>query len=224
VVAVAVEDLRAELEAWGKLSSPVAGELETVAETLVVPQSFRVLTFHDQCSVNRIVTVAGLRAVDLEMASFRHPMLDGAFGSIGHLRCMARRLRDDDGMVIPQGVRPLITDAYRESILKGFPEYEDDDRFFADLAAAAAVWMVEILRRARPGVRGGKPEGFFGVTAAQRVLATMSAFAELGASTGRLAALCLWAGEVSARLEAEWPPFSPLAPAAALRADIRPKN
>ena len=189
----------------------MAGELETVAETLVVPQSFRVLTFHDQCSVNRIVTVAGLRAVDLEMASFRQPMLDGAFGSIGHLRCMARRLRDDDGMVIPQGVRPLITDAYRESILKGFPEYEDDDRFFADLAAAAAVWMVEILRRARPGVRGGKPEGFFGVTAAQRVLATMSASAELGASTGRLAALCLWAGEVSARLEAEWPPFSPLA-------------
>lgn len=216
---VGVEDLRAELEAWGELSSEVGIDLETVAATLDVPASFRVLTFNDQCSVNRIITAAGVRAVDLEMAGFRHPMIDGAFASLGHLRCMARRLRDDDGMVIPPEVRPPVTDAYRAAVIDGFPEYEDDDRFSGDLTAAAAVWMVEILRRARPRVRGDKPEGFFGVTACQRVLATLAAFSELASSTGRLTALALWADEVSARLEVEWPSFPPLPLAAALRPD-----
>lgn len=122
-------------------------------------------------------------------------------------------------MVIPPEVRPPVTDAYRAAVIDGFPEYEDDDRFSGDLTAAAAVWMVEILRRARPRVRGDKPEGFFGVTACQRVLATLAAFSELASSTGRLTALALWADEVSARLEVEWPSFPPLPLAAALRPD-----
>jgi hypothetical protein len=217
VLSVVAEDLRGELAAWGEVSSPVGVDLELVAATLDVPDSFRALTFNDQCSVNRIVTAAGLRVVDLEMAGFRHPMIDGAFGSIGHLRCMARRLRENDGIVIPPEVRPLVTDAYRMAVIAGFPEYEDDERFFDDLTAASAVWMVEILRRTRPGVGGDKPDGFFGVTACQRVLATLAAFGEVAGSTGRLSALAAWVDEVSARLEAEWPSFPPLPVAAALR-------
>jgi len=63
--------------------------------------------------------------------------------------------------------------------------------------------------------------GFFGVTACQRVLATLAASSDLASSTGRLPALAAWADELFARLESEWPTFPPLAVVAGLRREAQ---
>ncbi len=205
----------AELAAWSPLSDAVLEELVWVREKMDVPESFRALTFHDQCQVNRIVTTTGVRAVDLEMAGFRNAMIDGSFGAIGHLRCMARRLRDDDAIALPQRVRQAATRAYRSGVVAGYPEYEDDDRFDDDLTAAAAVWLGFILTRSGP--MGDESVSFFKVTAAQRAVAALEAFIELADATNRLPGLAAWAGGLHERLLTEWPDLPPLPVAAAFR-------
>ena len=216
VVEQSPDALRAEMDAWQPPSSPEIDEIESVSATLAVPESFHSLTFNDACPVNRIVNANGVRAVDLEMAGFRHPMIDGAYAAIGHLRCVVRRLRGNDTLALPPTARSITTDAYREAVLAGFPEYEDIDRFHEDLTAASAVWMINILRRTRPSVAGDKPSRFFGVTACQRILATLDAFSELATTTGRLPALNAWAHDLRGRLESEWPELPPLATVAGL--------
>ncbi|MEA2002261.1 MAG: hypothetical protein U9N84_10325 [Actinomycetota bacterium] len=216
VIEQSPDTLRTEMEAWLPPPSSAVDEIELVSATLAVPNTFRSLTFNDACPVNRIVTANGVRAVDLEMAGFRHPMLDGAYAAIGHLRCVVRRRRENDTLAIPPAVRSIATDAYREAMIAGFPEYADIDRFHADLAAASAVWMVNILQRTRPGVAGDRPTRFFGVTACQRTLATLAAFSEIATTTSRLPALNAWAHDLGDQLESEWPELPPLAYVAGL--------
>jgi hypothetical protein len=223
VVEQSPDALVAEMEAWHPPPSSAIYEIESVGATLAVPESFRSLTFNDACPVNRIVTADGVRAIDLEMAGFRHPMIDGAYAAIGHLRCVARRLRENDTLALPPTARSTATDAYRQAVLVGFPEYADTDRFHDDLAAASAVWMINILRRTRPGVAGDKPASFFGVTACQRILATLDAFSKLATTTGRLPAIDTWAHDLRGRLEAEWPETSPLAYVAGLDQEDTPR-
>jgi hypothetical protein len=211
------EALRAEMEAWTTLSQSVTSEVDSVAAAMDVTISFQALTFHDACPPNRIVTAAGVRALDLEIAGFRHPMSDGAYAAIGHLRCMVRRGRPGDGLAIPSSARELATDAYRRAVLASFPEYEDEDRFDDDLVAAGAIWMIYILSRMRPKVAGNRPRGFLGVTACQRVLATLAAFSELAASRGRLLALVAWAEGLHVQLVSDWPSLPPLSVSAGLR-------
>jgi len=216
-ISVAPDALRDEMEAWGSPLPPlVLDEVMSASADLDVGPTFQSLTFNDSCPVNRLVTGSGVRALDLEMAAFRHPMIDGAYAAIGHLRCTAKRLRHDDGIVLPLDIRRIATDAYRQAMVAEFPEYEDDARFDADLAAAAAVWMVEILRRTRPRVEGDKALKYFSTTSCQRTIATLTAFSDLAEWTGRFPAIACWADEVSGRLQSTWPDLPPLTVCASL--------
>ncbi len=206
VVEVDGETLLTELDAWGVSVPPdVRDDVEAIASRLDVPDDFRCLTFNDACPVNRIVTAQGVRALDLEMAAFRHPMIDGAYAMIGHLRCTQKRLRKNDGLVIPPDVGLIATEAYRTAILDGYPEYQDRDRFDDDLAAAAAVWMVMILNRTRNRVTDVKAAKYFSVTSRQRTLAALDTFGQLASSMDQLPALASWAGDLSVQLRAKWP-------------------
>jgi hypothetical protein len=180
-----------------------------------VPDSFLCLTFHDACPVNRIATHEGMRAVDLEMAAYRHPLVDGAYAGISHLRCSARRLRRGDGIAISPDVAERATEAYRLRVSAAYPEYDDRDRFDLDLAAAAVVWTVEILRRTRPILAGKDPAGFFKVTARQRVLAVLEVVARLPCVSEHFPDVAPWVLGLAAALRTTWPPTNPLARAAA---------
>jgi hypothetical protein len=76
--------------------------------------------------------------------------------------------------------------------------------------------MVEILRRSRPKVAGDRPNRFFGVTASQRVLATLAAFRDAAATHDRMPHLASWAQDLGKRLESHWPDHPPLPEAAGL--------
>jgi hypothetical protein len=209
--------MRRELEAWGRsLSAAEVSNLDQVSAALSAPEPFSCLTFHDACPVNRVVTSAGVRAIDFEMADFRHPLIDGAYAAISHLRCSASRLRQGDGLAFPPSVRTRAVEVYREAIVAGYPEYAEDGRFHHDLSAATAVWMVEILRRNRPRVADDRPRRFFGVTACQRVIATLSAFSPSASNRQRLPHLVEWAEQLENRLRSEWPAHPPLSMAAGL--------
>ncbi len=211
VIDITAEGLLTEMHEWTTpIATDVERDVESVAATLDVPDSFLALTFHDACPVNRFVTSSGLRAVDLEMAGFRHPLLDGAYGAIGHLRCSVKRMRRDDGIGIPSDVRRLATEAYRSALVAGYPEYADRERFDADLAAASAVWMVEILRRTRPMIQRDEAPTFFGRTPRQRVLATLEVFSTLEVVTTRHAALTAWSDQLRQKLTSEWRDLPPL--------------
>lgn len=204
------------LRAWSNDVPPqVADDVERAAEQLRVAESFTCLTFHDCCPVNRIMTNRGMRAVDLEMAAFRHPLVDGAYAALAHLRCSARRLRSDDGIVMPADVAARATEAYRLRVASGYPEYGDQGRFHRDLGAAAVIWMVEILRRMRPSFAGKDPAGFFKVTARQRVFEVLATIAALAAVGEHAPAVASWADGLGAELRATWPSTPPMLHAAA---------
>ena len=196
--------MEGELSNWDPdLSDAVIDDIRTVAAAMSPPASLAALTFHDACPPNRVLTASGVRILDLEMAAFRHPMIDGAYGAIGHLRC-------NDGLTVPVEIRRGMTAAYRERVLTGYPEYVDDDRFSDDLAAASAVWLVELLRRFRRRTDPDRPVGFFGTTGRQRVLAILDAFSDLSDETNRLTRLGTWSRQLRAGLDARWGPTPPL--------------
>lgn len=178
-------------------------ELGWATEVLAVDASFTALTFHDVCPPNRVVTPAGMRALDLEMAAYRHPMVDGAYSVIAHLRC-------NDGMAIPDGIRTQMLDAYRRALVPAYPEYADEGRFVDDLAGAGAVWLIELLRRNHERANADRVAGFFGITARQRVIAVLDAFIALASITRDLPGLTVWADDLRAELFSRWGVVPPL--------------
>ncbi len=194
----------AEAAAWGiPPSDAMVAEVGWAIGTLDVDETFTTLTFHDSCPPNRIVTATGMRALDLEIAAFRHPMVDGAYSSIGYLRC-------NDGLSIPAELRSAMLDAYRREVITGYPEYTSDEKFNDDLAAAGAIWLLELLRRNHERAAADRTAGFFGITARQRVLAAIDAFIALSAITRGMPALAVWADELRAMLTDRWGPVPPL--------------
>lgn len=185
--------------AWLPPSERVVTELGWATWALRVDTSFSALTFHDACPPNRVSTHVGMRALDLEMAAYRHPMIDGAYSPIGYLRC-------NDCHVIPAEVQAAMLEAYRDALVPAYPEYSTDARFNDDLAAAGAIWLIELLRRNRERADADRTAGFFGVTARQRVVATLDAFVALASITRELPGLTVWADELRSGLLARWGP------------------
>jgi hypothetical protein len=195
--------LAAAAAAWNEPADAAIAELHWAAAKLDVDESFTALTFHDACPPNRVVTRRGMRALDLEMAAFRHPMIDGAYSAIGYLRC-------NDCMAIPAETQALMIKAYRRALVPAYPEYETEERFVDDLAAAGAVWLIELLRRNRERAEADRVAGFFGITARQRVLAALDAFIALASITRELAGFVVWADELCSKLRSEWGTVPPL--------------
>jgi hypothetical protein len=196
-IAIAPEALTLEMRSWRPVPESVREEITLAAETMRPEPEVAALTFHDVCPPNRVVTPTGVRAVDLEMAGFRHPMIDAAYAVIGHLRC-------NDGLVIPPPIRRRMTEAYVGAISSGYPEYADPDRFGRDLVGATVVWFADLLRRFGAAARRDRTVGFFRTSARQRVLAAIDVLDAVTTASSRTTAIGAWAAALRNDMSAAW--------------------
>lgn len=113
-------------------------EIQRIKASLAEPGPFLALTHGDATPANFFFTEGHARVLDWETAEFRNCLLDGVFSQVRYLHSVwAQRIPDD--------VREVVYQAYREALIRRLPEAEDDSVYQPHAAACSLAWLAGLL-------------------------------------------------------------------------------
>ena len=148
-----VIDLSSCLEGLGvRVPARFSAEVAAVIAAVEDPGPFLSYVHGDPCPDNVSWNGDQVRIIDFEFGGLGHALTDAVYGRMVFPSCWcANRLPDD-----------LVTTmeaAYREELLKGCAEAQDDRVFEAALVAACAFWMLNTLSRLPKALAGDSQRG-----------------------------------------------------------------
>ena len=168
-------------------------QIDECIEALETPGPFTAFTHCDPCPDNALWIGGGIKLLDFKKAAYRHALLDGTYGRIHFPNC---------GCVnrIPGHIPLRMEDAYRQELIAGCPQAEDDTLYYQAVVHACArgvlgAWWPKLMEE----------DGEWGLaTYRQRVLLHFSLFSQLIEECGQLEALGRWVGLLGSRLREAW--------------------
>ncbi|GAA1990159.1 hypothetical protein [Kitasatospora viridis] len=124
----------------------LAAELAGVAELLT--DRYPAFTPGDTCADNNLITPDGLRLIDFEAACYLSVFLTAAYCRMPFSSCWCV-------FTLPPELAAQVERTYRERVVRIHPELADDEVWTAGLAAAVALWTVDLTARQLPRVLTG---------------------------------------------------------------------
>jgi hypothetical protein len=112
------------------------GEFQQLAAAMEDPGPFLAYVHGDPCPDNCWIRNGRLRLFDFETSGFRHAMMDAVYGRILFPTCWCVNR-------LPAHIAPMMEAAYREQLIEGCPEAEDDRRFQQELVHCCASWLIQ---------------------------------------------------------------------------------
>ncbi len=179
-----------------RVSRALEREVQAAAAAIRAPGPFLALTHGDATPGNAFYADGRVRLFDLETASFRHALLDGAFARLRYLYSVwARR--------VPDAVQRRTLEAYRRELVRGCPAAADDPSFAHALLACSAGWLAALCAHL-PSVTD-EDKRFGRSTWRQRIVAGLDHFVALAADLGAFTALADGCTDMAHRLRLRWP-------------------
>jgi hypothetical protein len=181
------------------LEAPAAFDdaVQLVTGALRDPGPWLAFTPQDSCPDNHRFIDGQVRLFDFEGSTFRHALLDAAYGRVPFPTCWCVNR-------LPETLVPRFEAAYRAELVKGVPEAADDAAFGQGMVVACAGWIIRTISWNLAGVL--QEDSRWGIaTVRQRHLLRLETFAAATEQFGHLEALGAFARQLQATLAARWP-------------------
>lgn len=171
--------------------------VQLVTTTLRDPGPFLAFTPQDSCPDNHRFIDGQVRLFDFEWSTFRHALLDAAYGRVPFPTCWCVNR-------LPEALVPRYEAAYRAELVKGVPEATDDVAFGRGMVVACAFWTITTISWNLTSVL--QEDSRWGIaTVRQRHLLRLETLAAATEQSGYLEALGVFARQLRATLAARWP-------------------
>lgn len=171
--------------------------VQVVATAMEQPGPFLAFTPSDSCPDNHRFIDGQVRLFDFEGSTFRHALLDAAYGRVPFPTCWCVNR-------LPEALVPRFESTYRAELVKGCPEAGDDTIFGQAMVAACACWTIATISWNLPGTL--KEDSRWGIaTVRQRHLLRLETLAVATERFGYLEPLGAVARQMRARLASLWP-------------------
>jgi hypothetical protein len=169
-------------------------ELKSLEGFLDENGPFQAYSHHDPCPDNCLWVGQEMKLLDFEFGDFRHALLDGVYGRIHFPTCWCVNR-------LPERVYVRMEQVYRNELVRGCPEAQDNEVFSRAVVEACAWQLLNSLF-----LRVLEEDGQWGIaTHRQRALVRLDRFAEMAETFGHLEALGITAREMAGALRGRWP-------------------
>ena len=181
------------------LEAPAAFDdaVQLVTATSREPSPWLAFTPQDSCPDNHRFIDGQVRLFDFEGSTFRHALLDAAYGRVPFPTCWCVNR-------LPEALVPRFEATYRAELVKGVPEADDDVAFGRAMVVACAYWTITTIGWNLTSVL--QEDSHWGIaTVRQRHLLRLETLAAATEQFGYLGALGAFARQLQATLAARWP-------------------
>lgn len=208
-----IERLHKGHQALGLTVSPLLiDEARMVAEKVLLPGPFTVLTHGDICPDNVFdhpSKAKDLQLIDFEWSFLRSALLDGTYLRMSFPTCWCAK-------ALPKDVIQSLEKIYRQELMRTMPAAKDDTLYHEAYLYACAFWILQqtlhfilgVIEKDRVGPSGPVPANSLWKpeenTVRPRVLARLKAFVEVASKTNTLPNMTYMAGEMLSLLESKW--------------------
>lgn len=208
-----IERLKKSNQALGlTISQSLIDETRDIAEKVLLPGAFAVLTHGDICPDNVFdhpSKAKDLQLIDFEWSFVRSALLDGTYLRMSFPTCWCAKALPNDVIQALEGV-------YRQELVRSIPAAKDDTLYQEAYVYACAFWVLQQTVHFIPGVKEKDRVGPSGPvpidslwsaeknTVRPRVLARLKAFVEVASEANKLPNLTSMAREMLKILELIW--------------------
>lgn len=195
-----VENFRRTCELVGvKLQRGCVEEIEGVARIVANPRAFAALSKVDNTPGDCVKAGSKLKILDFEFGQFQHALLDATV-----LRMIYPTAWRGEYLT-PANVIVQAETAYRQELMKGCPQAEDDGLFTQAFVGAAAYWCLDSDGQFSPEFVSGLLEDDTGWRGRQRVVQRLRVLAETSEEFSQLPAMGATARNLERKLCDLWP-------------------
>jgi len=175
-----------------------AKELEALKESLLHPDPFLCFIQNDSCPDNCLFRDSTPRLLDFEGGTFDHAMKEGVYGRMHFPTCRyVYRM--------PEHIPLRMEAAYRDELIKGCPEAQDEKLFSSAVAEACVYWMIRWYQM-DPLMKSLENDVFIvAATSRQRHLLRSQIVAQTTKEAGHMEAIGATIGAMAAKMRALWP-------------------
>ena len=194
------DDFRQTCELIGvRLRRGCVREIERIATIVANPGAFAALSKVDNTPGDCVKVGSKLKLLDFEFGQFQHALLDATI-----LRMIYPTAWRDEYLT-PASVVRRAEAAYRDELIRGCPQAEDDVLFARAFVEAAAYWCLDHDGQFSPEFVSGLLEKDNGWKGRQRVVQRLKVLTRTSEEFGQLSAIGATARDLESKLVDLWP-------------------